>query len=125
MIRFFMLCMIGVLLSAVAQARYSTKDNNDTDCVPVEATTAPDVDYHAKAPDWNETTIAPSGVQARDGGNVAMHLRVPPSRINNKAFQNQLGASEIHVGTYLKNGAQEDLSILGEDIPTGSTHYCK
>ncbi len=91
----------------------------------MEATTEPDVRYNPESNQWNDVSVAPSGVQAQDGGNVAMNLRVPPSRINNRAFQKHLGATEVHVGTYYKDGEDENLSILGENIPTGSTRYCK
>ena len=125
MTRLFLFLTLYYIAITPAYALYTTKDEQLDDCVPVETTASSDVQYRPQPDNPYNPTIAQAGVQAQDGGNVAMNLRIPPSRINNRAFQEQLSATEVHVGTYYKEGKQEDLSVLGENIPTGSTRYCQ
>ena len=106
--------IIALLWISTAQAGsiYTTKDEADSGCVPVHVSEDLSVRYDAEAQQWQD--VLPADAQnGRSDENIIMNFRIPPSRINNKAFQRHIGTSEVFVGGYASGGNQDAISVLG------------
>jgi hypothetical protein len=114
--------MLSALTAQAESSIYSTKDDGDAPCVPVHVTPDPSVQYNVTTEQWN----TPSDVMmnAQHNEQIGMNFRIPPSRINNKAFQRHIGASEVFVGGYASNGSDTTLDVLGNPITTQPAQEC-
>ncbi len=111
-------------LPSWANSIYSTKSD---ECSPTHTTTMPDVAY-TPGRDVHGWAVQPADmgfIGENESFDLNIDLRLPERYVNNRAFLDKAGDSEIHIGEYHLQDGKQSLSILGNDTPlTSSSDTC-